>query len=77
MSSSDQEHIYDPEAKKAAKLISLIAAFLVAISALHHWLEWSLIDNDSVDQMFVGGLVLMLVALAFNGKATKNEADQE
>lgn len=77
MTSSEQETIYDPAAKRAAKLISLIAACLVAFSALHQWLEWSVFDTDNVGLMFKSGLVLMLVALAFNGKATTKNSCQE
>jgi len=67
------EIIYDKKAKYIAKFLSLIAITFVLFSYIHRALDWTLLEANYASQVGKTGLVLMIIALAFNGKATTKE----
>ncbi|ONF42592.1 hypothetical protein BTO32_15405 [Marinobacter lutaoensis] len=64
-----EKQVTNPGSLVVAKALSLISVVVACLSGLHQIFEWTFFDAEIVDQVFGASLVLMLIAMAFNGHA--------
>ena len=64
-----EQEVINPGALVVAKALSLISLVVAVLSGCYLIFQWSFFDTEMVDRAFKASLVLMLVAMAFNGHA--------
>jgi hypothetical protein len=65
----NEKEITNPNALIMAKALSLISLVVACFSGIHQIFEWTIFEPETVDVAFKASLVLMLIAMAFNGHA--------
>ena len=74
MPNYDEEVIVDRKAKDTAKIVSLFALAMVLLSGVHIFFNLSLLEPSEEKAVFVVGMILSIIATAYNGKALGKDA---
>lgn len=65
----NETEITNPGSLMVAKVLSLIALVVVCLSGVHLIFEWTIFEAEKISLAFKAGLILMVIAMAFNGHA--------
>jgi hypothetical protein len=64
-----EKEVTNPGSLVAAKALSLISLLVACFSGLHQIFELSIFEPEIIGLAFKASLFLMLIAMAFNGRA--------